>query len=236
MEDYEYGAEAVVAPPASEALEAAVRPALVAATRLFLVAGVVLVVVDERGELAFQVAAGDLAELLEGAIGPLWAGPCQEVIAGGSLVRTSSLRDDSRWSELATALGFAGVNSLVCVPVEGAAGPAGALTVVRRPNRPWEVHEVESIMLYGGVVAGLLRVAGESETRAQIIAQLEHALGHRVTIEQAKGILMEREDLDPAAAFDRLRRAARAARRRVGEVAAEVVAGQDLPQPDDSGP
>jgi hypothetical protein len=236
MEDYEDGAEAVVAPPASEALEAAVRPALVAATRLFLVAGVVLLVVDERGELAFQVAAGDLAELLEGAIGPLWAGPCQEVIAGGSLVRTSSLRDDLRWSELATALGFAGVNSLLCVPVEGAAGPAGALTVVRRPNRPWEAHEVESVMLYGGVVAGLLRVAGESATRAQIIAQLEHALGHRVTIEQAKGILMEREDLDPAAAFDRLRRAARAARRRVGEVAAEVVAGQDLPQPDDSGP
>jgi GAF domain-containing protein len=236
MEDYEDGAEEVIAPPASEALEAAVRPALVAATRLFLVAGVVLVVVDERGELAFQVAAGDLAELLERAIGPLWAGPSREVVTGGSLVRTSTLRDDSRWPELAAALGFAGVNSLLCVPVEGAAGPAGALTVVRRPDRPWEVHEVESVMLYGGVVAGLLRVAGESETRAQVIAQLEHALQHRVTIEQAKGMLMERDGLDPAAAFDRLRRAARAARRRVGEVAAEVVAGQDLPDLDDSGP
>jgi hypothetical protein len=236
MEDYEDGAEAVVAAPASEALEAAVRPGLVAATRLFLVAGVVLGVVDERDELAFQVAAGDLAELLERAIGPLWAGPCREVIAGGTLVRTSTLRDDPRWPELAAALGFAGVNSLLCVPVEGSAGPAGALTVVRRPDRPWEVHEVESVMLYGGVVASLLRVAGESETRAHIIAQLEHALGHRVTIEQAKGILMEREGLDPVAAFDRLRRAARAARRRVGEVADEVVAGQDPPEPDDSGP
>jgi GAF domain-containing protein len=236
MEDYEDGAEEVVAPPAWEALEAAVRPALVAATRLFLVAGVVLVVVDERGELAWAAAAGDLAELLERAVRPLWAGPCQEVIAGGSLVRTSTLCDDPRWPELAAALGFAGVNSLLCVPVEGPAGPAGALTVVRRPDRPWEVHEVESVMLYGGVVAGVLRVAGESETRAQVIAQLEHALRHRVTIEQAKGILMEREGLDPAAAFDRLRRAARAARRRVGEVAAEVVAGRNLPELDDSGP
>jgi hypothetical protein len=236
MEDYEDGAEQVIAPPASEALEAAVRPALVAATRLFLVAGVVLVVVDERGELAWQVAAGDLAELLERAVGPLWAGPCREVVAGGSLVRTSTLRDDPRWAELAAALGFAGVNSLLCVPVEGPAGPAGALTVVRRPDRPWEVHEVESVMLYGGVVACLLRVAGEAETRAQVVAQLEHALRHRVTIEQAKGILMEREGLDPAAAFDRLRRAARAERRRVGEVAAEVVAGRKLPEPDDSGP
>jgi AmiR/NasT family two-component response regulator len=50
-------------------------------------------------------------------------------------------------------------------------------------------------------------------------------------IEQAKGILMEREQLDPAGAFDRLRKAARARRRRVSEVAAEVVAGDPLPPP-----
>jgi ANTAR domain-containing protein/GAF domain-containing protein len=234
MEDYEDGVEQAVAPPTAEALEAAVRPALVAATRLFLVAGVVLAVVDERGEPGWAVAAGDFAELLERATGPLWAGPCQEVLGSGSLVRTSSLPDDARWPELAAALGFAGVNSLLCVPVEGAAGPAGVLTVVRRPDRPWQVHEVESVMTYGVVLAGLLRVAGESETRAQVITQLEHALRHRVMIEQAKGILMEREGLDPAAAFDRLRRAARADRRRVGEVAAEVVGGEAPPEPEDS--
>ena len=89
-------------------------------------------------------------------------------------------------------------------------------------------------MTYGGVLAGLLRVAGESETRALVIVQLERALRHRVTIEQAKGVLMEREALEPAAAFDRLRRAARASRRRVSDVATEVVGGQPLPEPDDS--
>ena len=234
MEDYEDGVEQAVAPPTAEALEGAVRPALVAATRLFLVAGAVLAVVDERGELGWAVAAGDLAELLERATGPLWAGPCQEVLGSGSLVRTSSLPDEPRWPELAAALGFAGLNSLLCVPIEGAAGPAGTLTVVRRPDRPWQAHEVESVMTYGGVLAGLLRVASESETRAQVITQLEHALRHRVTIEQAKGILMEREGLDPAAAFDRLRRAARASRRRVSDVATEVVCGLPLPEPDDS--
>jgi GAF domain-containing protein len=232
VEDYEDGIEQPIAPPAAEALEAAVRPALTVAARLFLVAGVALVVVDERGGLGWAAAAGDLGEVLEGAIGPLWSGPCQEVLLGGSLVRTSDLPDDPRWPDLAAALGFAGVNSLLCVPVGGPAGPSATLTVVRRPDRPWQTHEVESVMAYGGVLADLLRLAGESETRAQVIAQLEHALRHRVTIEQAKGILMEREGLDPAAAFDRLRTAARAARRRVGEVAAEVVDGQPLPEPD----
>jgi len=234
MEDYEDGVEQAVAPPTAEALEVAVRPALVAASRLFLVAGVAFAVVDERGELGWAVAAGDLTEVLERATGPLWSGPCQEVLGSGSPVRTSSLPDEPRWPDLGAALGFAGVNSLLCVPVEGPAGPAGTLTVVRRPDRPWQAYEVESVMTYGGVLAGLLRVAGESETRALVIVQLERALRHRVTIEQAKGVLMEREALEPAAAFDRLRRAARASRRRVSDVATEVVGGQPLPEPDDS--
>jgi hypothetical protein len=235
MEDHD-GVERAVGPPAAEALQEAVRPAVVAATRLFRVAGAFLAATGEHdGEPAWTVAAGDLAEVLQRAAGALWAGPCQEVLGSGSLVRTSSLPDEMLWPDLAAALGPAGVNSLLCVPVEGPAGLAGALTVVRRPDRPWQAHEVEAVMIYGGVLAGLLRVAGESATRAQVIDQLEHALHNRVTIEQAKGVLMEREGLDQAAAFDRLRLAARATRRRVGEVAAEVVAGRALPVPEDSG-
>jgi AmiR/NasT family two-component response regulator len=85
------------------------------------------------------------------------------------------------------------------------------------------------------VVASLVGAATESERTTQIIDQLEHALHHRVVIEQAKGILMEREQLDAAGAFDRLRKAARARRRRVSEVAAEVVAGQALPPSNGNG-
>ena len=67
MEEYEDGLEeSAQAPPLApgDALESVVRPALVVATRLFLVAGVVLVLVDEAGELRGVVAAGDLAQAL----------------------------------------------------------------------------------------------------------------------------------------------------------------------------
>jgi GAF domain-containing protein len=236
MEDYEDGQEQAlpvpIAPPTGgEVLEAIVRPALVAATRLFLVAGVVLVLVDETGELRGAVAAGDLAQVLEDAAPQLWSGPSLEVLASGAAVRTSSLPTDGRWPALARQPGLAGVNSLLCVPVEGSAGPAGTLTAVRRPDRPWPAQEAESLVTYAGVVASLVRAAAESQSNAQLIDQLEHALHHRVVIEQAKGILMEREQLDPAGAFDRLRKAARARRRRVSEVAAEVVAGEPFPLP-----
>jgi GAF domain-containing protein len=235
MEDYEDGLEQATAapspPPGGAALESVVRPALVAATRLFLVAGIALVLVDESGELRGVVAAGDLAQALEDAAPQLWSGPSLEVLAGGEPVRTANLRGDGRWPALARRPGLAGVDSLLCVPVEGPAGPAGTLTAVRRPGRPWPAQEVESLHAYAGVVASLIRAAADAERDAQLIGQLEHALHHRVVIEQAKGILMEREQLDPAGAFDRLRKAARALRRRVSEVAAEVVAGESLPPP-----
>ena len=240
MEDYEGDlGQGVPEPPPplpdGELLESVVRPALVGATRLFLVAGVALVLVDEAGELHGVVAAGDLAQALEDAAPQLWSGPSLEVLAAGAAVRTTNLRGEARWPGLARRPGLAGVNSLVCVPVEGPAGPAGTLTAVRRPDRPWQAQEVEALLTYAGVVASLVRAAAESERTARIIAQLEHALHHRVVIEQAKGILMERERLDQAGAFDRLRKAARARRRRVSEVAAEVVAGQVLPPPEGNG-
>jgi ANTAR domain len=236
MEDYEDGQEQAVPEPAppqpgEDALGSVVRPALVAATRLFLVAGVALVLVDETGELSGVIAAGDLAQVLEDAAPQLWSGPSLEVLAGGAPVRTLDLPAEERWPTLAGLPALAGVHGLLCVPVEGPAGPLGTLTAVRRPSRPWLAQEVESLCTYAGVVATLVRAAGDAERAAQIIGQLEHALHHRVVIEQAKGILMEREQLDPAGAFDRLRKAARARRRRVSEVAAEVVAGDPLPPP-----
>jgi GAF domain-containing protein len=167
--------------------------------------------------------------VLEDAAPQLWSGPCLEVLAGGEPVRTTNLGGDGRWPALAGLPSLTGVNSLLCVPVEGPTGPVGTLTAVRRPGRPWPAQEVESLHAYAGVVSSLVSAAADAERDAQLIGQLEHALHHRVVIEQAKGILMEREQLDPAGAFDRLRKAARARRRRVSEVAGEVVAGDPLP-------
>lgn len=61
------------------------------------------------------------------------------------------------------------------------------------------------------------------------VAQLEHALAARVTVEQAIGVLAERQQLIPRAAFERLRKAARSRGRRVHVLAGEVVASAQTP-------
>jgi anti-anti-sigma factor len=64
---------------------------------------------------------------------------------------------------------------------------------------------------------------------AERTSQLEHALEHRVVVEQAKGVLMGREDIGVEEAFERLRAVARSLRRPVEELAREVVTGRPLP-------
>lgn len=56
------------------------------------------------------------------------------------------------------------------------------------------------------------------------VTQLEHALAARVVVEQAIGVLSERQHTGPREAFERLRRVARARGRRVHDLARDVVA------------
>jgi len=59
--------------------------------------------------------------------------------------------------------------------------------------------------------------------------QLQRALESRIVIEQAKGVLVERLALAPDDAFEILRRAARSQRRRIHDLAAEVVTSRHTP-------
>jgi ANTAR domain len=63
----------------------------------------------------------------------------------------------------------------------------------------------------------------EAERLAVTVAQLEHALASRVRVEQAIGVLAERNRLRPREAFNLLRGAARSRGSRVTELAQDVV-------------
>jgi AmiR/NasT family two-component response regulator len=64
----------------------------------------------------------------------------------------------------------------------------------------------------------------QGQEQSQLAAQLQGALGSRQVIEQAKGVLMGREGVTAREAYERLRARARAQRRKLAAVCAEVVA------------
>ena len=61
------------------------------------------------------------------------------------------------------------------------------------------------------------------------VTQLEHALAARVVVEQAIGVLTERQRHTPREAFERLRKTARSRGRRVHDLAREVVLSANDP-------
>lgn len=67
------------------------------------------------------------------------------------------------------------------------------------------------------------------ESLLEQVIQLQTALDSRVVLEQAKGVLAERFEIDVLAAFGVLRSAARSSRRSVHELAGDVVGSRETP-------
>jgi hypothetical protein len=114
-----------------------------------------------------------------------------------------------------------------------------AIMIRRVPEGGWEVggdrtEDLTSAMVLADLLAGEVAPRGrpaKSDTPLDEVAQLrlsveqlEHALAARVVVEQAIGVLTERQASTPRDAFERLRRVARSRGRKVHELAREVVA------------
>jgi len=119
-------------------------------------------------------------------------------------------------------------------------GPLTAEKIVisRAPNGGWEVggdrtEDLTSAMVLADLLAGEISPSGRPaksdaplDELAQLklsVKQLEHALAARVVVEQAIGVLTERQGSSPRDAFERLRKVARSRGRKVHELAREVV-------------
>lgn len=126
---------------------------------------------------------------------------------------------------------------------------AEGIIIRRSPEGGWAVGEdatndLTSAMVLADLLAGELatgqRPARSDEQLDEMgqlrlsVKQLEHALAARVTVEQAIGVLTERQHSTPRDAFERLRKVARSRGRKVHDLAREVVASatdQAVPLP-----
>jgi AmiR/NasT family two-component response regulator len=90
--------------------------------------------------------------------------------------------------------------------------------------QPWSPEAELALVAFTDLAALTIANTMQGEQRGQLATQLQRALDARVVIEQTKGALVAREGLSEREAFEHLRRQARSQRRRVVEVAAEVMA------------
>jgi ANTAR domain len=111
------------------------------------------------------------------------------------------------------------------VPVQVGGGPVGSLDVYVTAPRRWEDSEVAALHAYAGLVASLLVAAVTARVTGRLADQLQAAFEHRMLIEQAVEILVDREGLDAQAALAWLGAAARSSEYPLIQKARDVVGG-----------
>jgi ANTAR domain/GAF domain len=170
------------------------------------------------------VAVSDAAmELLEQVQHDVADGPCVAAWAEDRIVAVEDLRAASAWAQIAAMVAQLQVRGVLSVPVRLAEQPVGTLNVYTSHPRAWSGEEVDAVGAFAIVTAELIRTGVELAVRDVEVAQLRRALTSRVWIEQAKGVLVAAEGMTADAAFQQLRSRARSSRRRVADLAQEVV-------------
>ena len=136
---------------------------------------------------------------------------------------------DPRWPGLARHL-HPDVRAVAGVPVR-LGRPVGTLNVYDTEPRRWDPSETASLQAYAHVIARVLDASVKAEEKSEPAGQLQHALDHRVVVERAIGYLMGKHNLTAEQAFAGLRKQARDSRRRVEDLALELIA-RETARPD----
>jgi GAF domain-containing protein len=212
----------VAAPDAG--LQPALREVCLAAVELFMVDGAGILIGDDDGILRDVTASDEGGKVLERAQEITGEGPCVDAIEADAVVQTSDVLTDDRWPLLAGELAGARVRAVLGIPIHAGPTAIGSLNVYRADVYAWDESDVDALQAFSGVVDQWLGAALLAESREAVIEQLRHALESRVVIERAVGVLMSEQRVPAASAFEQLRGRARAERRKVAHLAAEILA------------
>lgn len=193
--------------------------------RLLDIASTGLLLADHRGVLHVLAASSEETRDLELFQLQRDEGPCLDCFRGGEAVSVADLAAQSqRWPSFVPAAIGAGFASVHAVPMRVHGTMLGTLGLFGG-----EVGALgdEDLRLAQALahVASVAIVQGKAVADANAVAeQLQTALSSRVVLEQAKGAVAQRGNLDMEQAFGVLRRYARDRNQRIAEVARAVVA------------
>jgi GAF domain-containing protein len=176
--------------------------------------------VSPKGSLGLVASSSEAMRLLEPFELQAQEGPCLDAFRVGQPAEHENLRAGSaRWPPFSTAALKVSLQSVVALPLRLRDASLGALNLLSVRQTPM----VEDDIIVARAFADLATVSivqHRTATEAQRLnEQLSAALTSRVVIEQAKGVIAERADIDLAEVFSRLRRYVRNRNLRLTDVA-----------------
>lgn len=188
-----------------------------------------LLLMDKEGKLGIAAATSQSTHLVELLQLQTSEGPCLDAFRSGQSVQTGPLaseRAEARWPRFAPMAASAGFHSVVAVPMRLRDSVLGSLNLFRIGPGEATDRDVTSAQVLADLATIAIVQDRVVEDARIVIDQLQTALDTRVSIEQAKGIIAARSDLDVTTAFERIRSYARSSNSRLSEVSARIITGE----------
>lgn len=150
-------------------------------------------------------------------------GPCVESMKVGIPVQIHDMSHESRWTEFSSAALANGIHSVLSLPLVSREASLGALNLYSKVADGFTEGDLQVGTVFATQASVTLANSQAYEASVELSLQLREALDSRAVIDQAKGILMEREHCEAQRAFDILRKVSQQTNRKLRDVALEVV-------------
>jgi GAF domain-containing protein len=187
-------------------------------------AGVMLA--SPAGSLGLVASSSEAMRLLELFELQAQEGPCLDAFRTGEPVEQENLQAGAgRWPVFSAAALRAGFASALALPLRLREVTLGALNLLSITRAPMAEADVIVVRAFADLAALSIAQHRASAEAQRLNEQLSGALTSRVIIEQAKGVISERADVDLAEAFARLRAYARTRNHRLTDVARAAIDG-----------
>lgn len=185
-----------------------------------------LVLADNRGDLQFMAASNDAGKALELFQIQSSEGPCLDCFRTETPVVNADLgHAESLWPTFAPRARAAGFQSVHAFPMRLRDEVIGALNMFGTSAVHFADDEVRVVQALADI-ATIAILQERSVARAEALTeQLQGALNTRIVIEQAKGALAQARGISVDEAFVSMRSQARAERRRLADIAMEILEG-----------
>ncbi len=189
-----------------------------------------LMLAGPDGELRVMASSSEAMRVLELFELQSREGPCLDCYRSGRPVMDRDLaKVTSRWPLFAAETLAAGFCAVQALPLRWRGIVIGALNLFHVEPGEMPGPDVEAAQALADV-ATIAILQHRASLEAQVVnQQLQHALNSRIVIEQAKGMVAQREGLNMEQAFSALRTHARNHNLRLVDVAEAVISGTLAP-------
>ena len=150
-------------------------------------------------------------------------GPCIAAFDDKALVAAQDLGEDRRWPFFSDAAVAQGIRAVLASPLPYNQDAVGVVTVLSEDRHPWSAEAELALLAFTDLAALLIASMMIGQQQSELATQLQGALNSRAVIEQAKGVLMGQQGVSAHAAYEQLRAQARAQRRKLAAVSADLV-------------